>query len=108
MADEPGVIERDVTIQLQKICDHISRTEVRSFLMLANFPITFGSLTPVSSEITSSQVHEEKLTSLLSNTLIDYRLDRYRQSASARFILEDPLKQEIVKSREKCPVGQSC
>lgn len=47
MANELGLISMPVVSELQKVYHHLSAIEHRSFMLLGNIPLTFGSLTSI-------------------------------------------------------------
>lgn len=50
MVNESNVVDAKIVSKVQQVSDHLSRIENRSFLVLGNFPLTFGSMTSVSFE----------------------------------------------------------
>lgn len=48
VANELGFLDRQVVCRAQKICWHLAEIENRSFILLGNVPLTFGSMTSVS------------------------------------------------------------
>lgn len=62
MVNESTIVEPDIIDKLQRVSDHLSRIENRSFIVLGNFPLTFGSMTSVS-KLGKFSFYEKKLKS---------------------------------------------
>lgn len=59
MVNELGLLDECVVRDLQRVYSHLSVIENRSFMILGCVPLTFGSLTPVSTSVSSiqAQIH---------------------------------------------------